>query len=315
MIRLRNVVAFGLITLLGGAAALHAIAQARVWGTITDENDKPVPDVTVTVTLPDIASFKTVEKTDSKGEYAVTLLDATRTYTYTLEKDGYQTLRYTLKVPISSNERHDYQILSKEEAERRGPSGRELSPQDRAVLVFNEGAEASQMGDVATARKKFEEAVGLDPQLGPAFVALGMLSFDDKDFAKAAELGEKSYAIDPKDVKALRLLAAAYQKLGDEAKAKRYSDELVAVDPSAGATETTNKGIELYNGGDTAGAQKLFEQALEADADNARAHYMLGLCLAGSDPAQAKTHFEAFLRLAPDDPDAATAQEMLKYLK
>jgi tetratricopeptide (TPR) repeat protein len=315
MIRFRNVLAGFLIALAGGAAALHAIAQARVWGTITDENGKPVPDVAITVTLPGVDSFKTVEKTDSKGEYAVTLLDATRTYTYTLEKDGYQTLRFTLKVPISSNERHDYQILSMAEAERRGPSGRELSPQDRAVLIFNEGAEASQMGDVATARSKFQEAVGLDPQLAPAYVALGMLSYDDKDYAKAVELGEKAYAIDPKDAKGLRLLVAAYQKAGDDAKSKAYSEQLAAVDPTAGAAETANKGIELYNSGDTAGAQKLFEQAVEADPDNARAHYMLGLCLAGSDPASAKAHLEAFLRLAPDDPDAATAKEMLKYLK
>jgi hypothetical protein len=42
---------------------------------------------------------------------------------------------------------------------------------------------------------------------------------------------------------------------------------------------------------------------------------MLGLCLAASDVAQARGHLETFLRLAPEDPDAPTAREMLQYLQ
>ncbi len=42
---------------------------------------------------------------------------------------------------------------------------------------------------------------------------------------------------------------------------------------------------------------------------------MLGLCYVGEDNKEkAKEHLGKFLELAPNDPDAGTAQEMLKYL-
>jgi Tfp pilus assembly protein PilF len=43
---------------------------------------------------------------------------------------------------------------------------------------------------------------------------------------------------------------------------------------------------------------------------------MLGLCYVNSgDNAKAKEHFSRFLELAPDDPDAGTAAEMVQYLE
>jgi tetratricopeptide (TPR) repeat protein len=314
MTRFRTALAVGALAVLAGAAAVFAVAQARLWGTIKDENGKPVPGVKITITLED-SDFRTEEKSDAKGDYAIALVDATRTYIYTFEKDGYQTLKQSLKVGIGSNERHDFQIVSLEEAQRRGPSGRELTPQEKAVVVFNEGAEAAQMDDTPTARAKFEEAARLDPQLAAAQTALGSLAYEEKDWAKTVEYAERARALDAKDVKALRLLAAAYGQLGDKAKADAARAELAKVDPTAGAADVYNDGVREYNAGNTDAAKQLFDKALEVDPEFAKAHYMLGLCLSGSDAAKAKEHFETFLRLAPDDPDAATAREMLKYLK
>ena len=43
---------------------------------------------------------------------------------------------------------------------------------------------------------------------------------------------------------------------------------------------------------------------------------MLAMCHVGrGENAAAKEQFEKFLAMAPDDPDAATAREMLSYLK
>ena len=44
-----------------------------------DEQGRPVAGVKITVTLPDVGSFRVEETTDGKGNYALTLLDATRT--------------------------------------------------------------------------------------------------------------------------------------------------------------------------------------------------------------------------------------------
>ncbi|HQP92480.1 MAG TPA: tetratricopeptide repeat protein, partial [Thermoanaerobaculia bacterium] len=71
-----------------------------------------------------------------------------------------------------------------------------------------------------------------------------------------------------------------------------------------------------YNAGNTGQALALFTQALASDATFAKAHYMLAMCHVGrGENAAAKEQFEKFLAMAPDDPDAATAREMLSYLK
>jgi Flp pilus assembly protein TadD len=77
-----------------------------------------------------------------------------------------------------------------------------------------------------------------------------------------------------------------------------------------------NRGIELYNGNRIPEAAKVLEGVLQTDPKNARAHYMLGLCYTNTgDLARAKEHLETFLQLAPNDPEAQSARQMLAELK
>jgi tetratricopeptide (TPR) repeat protein len=309
-------VAWAFALLAGCAMSLHAVSQARLYGTILDENGKPVPGVKVTVLLPDVASFKVEETSDSKGGYAVTLIDATKTYTYRLTKDGYQTVEQSLKVPINSNEKHDFKMYSMAAVQAGAAPGRELSAKDKAVLVFNEGAEAAQQGDSATAKAKFAEASKIDPTLAPVWTGLATLAYADKQYAEAIANAEKARALDPQDAKALRILAEGYQQVGDAAKAKEMSALLAGVDPKAGAADLYNQGIREYNAGNMAGALALFEQSLAGDPSFAKTHYMLGMCYVSTgEGAKAKQHLETFIGMAPSDPDAATAKEMLAYIK
>jgi thioredoxin-like negative regulator of GroEL len=73
--------------------------------------------------------------------------------------------------------------------------------------------------------------------------------------------------------------------------------------------------VELYNEGKTGEALPQFERAVAADPQLAKARYLLALCYVNAgQPARAKAELEAFLELAPDDPDAPAAREMLGYL-
>lgn len=291
-----------------------AVGQARIFGKIVDEKDRPVPGARITVTRPDLTTFRLEEKSDEKGNYAVSLVDATKVHVYRIEKEGFQPLELTLKIPIGSNEKRDFRILSLEAA--RDASGSEPSPAQRAVGIFNEGVEALQQGDDLVAGQKFEEAVKLDPNLAPGWSALAALALQQKQTDRAIELAEKARGLDPKEARALRVLVDAYEKAGEKEKSAAAKAELVAVDPRSAAVEAFNEGVRQYNAGNMDSALTLFEQAVAANPDHAKSHYMLGLCLAskGRNP-EARQHFETFLRLAPQDPDAATAREMLNYLK
>ena len=74
--------------------------------------------------------------------------------------------------------------------------------------------------------------------------------------------------------------------------------------------------FEAYDANDMVLAKQRFGKALEIDPNYPQAHYYLGLINVGlGASAEAKTHFERFLELAPNDPEADSAREALKYLK
>jgi Tfp pilus assembly protein PilF len=300
------------IAAAASASPLLALRQARVYGVVQDENGKPVPGVSIVVTHKDISNFRTEATTDDKGEFSVTLVDATRTYIYTVSKDGFQTVVENVKVPIDSNTEHDFSLMSGQTPAAVGGAG---GAGNAAIAAYNEAIKAVDAGDLEGARAKLEEAIKLDPELATAYTALAGIETKQKHWKEAAAAAEKAISRDPGDERALRLRYDALVQLGDKAGAAAAAKALAAVDSSAGAEASYTQAAEKFNAGDLAGAKAQLESALAANPDYARAHYLMGLVLAGSDPAGAKQHLQRFIELAPDDPDAATAKEMLAYLK
>jgi len=112
------------------------------------------------------------------------------------------------------------------------------------------------------------------------------------------------------------VLYAAYSATGQSAKAKEVLSRMEAQDPEKAGKNLFNQAADLYNAGNLADAKPILERVVSSQASNARAHYMLGLCYINEGAnEQAKTHLEKFIELAPKDPDAATAKEMISYLQ
>jgi tetratricopeptide (TPR) repeat protein len=148
--------------------------------------------------------------------------------------------------------------------------------------------------------------------------ALALVYYEDGSYAEAAEVAERFLAAggDGKnDQKMLRLRWESYRAQGDTAKEKEAFDALAAADPKVLVDELFAAGAKLFDAGHADAAGESFEKVLAIDPDHARAHYQLALCLVSSDAAAAIEHLERFLELAPDDPEAPGAEEMLGYLK
>ncbi len=186
---------------------------------------------------------------------------------------------------------------------------------DTVTLIYNAGVAATKTANYASARARFLESLELDPSFKPAILGLALVYSSEGSYQQAAEYAEKHLALEPGNKRTLRIRWDAYRQLGDEEKTKTAFQDLAAADPKVLATEFYNKGNDLFESGDTAAAIKEFERVLEVDPEHARAHYRLGVCHVGSgNNAAAKQHLQKFIEMAPEDPEAPTAKDMLAYL-
>ncbi len=186
---------------------------------------------------------------------------------------------------------------------------------DTAIRIYNLGAESSRAGDRDAAVAHLKQAIEIDPTLDQAYTALGQVLIVKKDFKQAAEVMEKLLARTPQNIEALTIRYEALNAVGDKAGAKAALEAMKSVQASQNPDELFKQGVAQYNAGNPEGAIQTLAQAVTADPKHAKAHFMLGLAYASSNGAKAKEHLQKFLALAPNDPDAATAKEMLTFIK
>ena len=298
------------ILLLGGAANLFAGAEARMTGKITDQaTGQPIPNAVIKLEAVESKNVKQETKTKADGSYAVFVLDGTIRYKFTFSAPGYvpyeETIKLTLGVPFNK----DVQLAKGEAAGAAAP-GRQAKA-DPAVAAYNEGAGLANSGDFAGAAAKFETAVKANPDMTAAWIALAKVSLKQKAYPRAIEAAKKALAIDDEDTDMWAVLYQAYNATGDKANAAIAEKKL-----PKNAGSLFNDAADAINKGDDAKAEGLLKQAIAADEKFAQAYYELGMLYArASKNADAKTNLAKYLELAPDGKDAATAKEMLSYLK
>ncbi len=187
---------------------------------------------------------------------------------------------------------------------------------DTVTILYNEGVQAAKIGDLKSARARFEEALALDPNMTHALTGVAFVYMNEKSYAEAAATAEKILTLEPNHEKALAIRYDAYRGLGDKAKTEEALKALAAVNPQALVEQFFNQGVALFNAGDSAAAVEQFEAVLQIDPKNAQAHYRLGVAqVSAGDMAGAKEHLQKFLELAPDDPEAPAAKDMLSYIQ
>ncbi len=185
-----------------------------------------------------------------------------------------------------------------------------------AAMVYNQGVSALRNGDLTSASASFEEALNIDPNLVPALTAYAAIHMDKGSYAEAAALAERALVVDPDQKRALTIRYDAYRAAGDETKATEAFAALAAANPQALFKDLYEKGVAQFNAGDSATAKESFQRCIEIDSEHAKVRYHLGLVLSSlGETDGAKQHLEKFVALAPDDPDAGAARDMLEYLQ
>ncbi|MGZ7078105.1 MAG: tetratricopeptide repeat protein [Thermoanaerobaculia bacterium] len=305
---MRRSLALCLLALVALASNAFAGAESRLTGKITDAATKaPIGDATIAVAAVEGKNIKLDSKSKKDGTYAVFLLDGTLRYKFTFSAPGYQPVENTMKLKIGSEPNtYDVALYSAEAAKAAAPA--KIDP---AITAFNEGAELANQGKVDEAIAKIETAVAAKPELTIGYQALGRLYMRNKNYPKAIANAEKAIAVDPDDADMNVVLAEACAATGDKAKAAEFKKKL-----PANPTELYNQAADLINSGKDSAAEPLLKQAVGLDEKFAAAYYELGMIYVRvGKNADAKTNLEKYLQLEPNGKEAATAKEMLKYVK
>jgi tetratricopeptide (TPR) repeat protein len=258
----------------------------RVGGVVKDTAGNPLQGVTITVTTDAREDFSMTKSTNKKGKFIIVHLDVALTYTYTFEKEGYQTFTHEVR-PLDVYDSLEFVMLTLEQAGQ--VTDQPISGRARAVKTYNEGVVAKQGGDLDGAEKLFREAVEIDPELVEGYVALASVAHERGDFATAATQAERALELDPDNLLALQLRFDAYRQLGDEGKAAEAAGAMRAAGAGfEAAVVVFNDGVRAYREGNVAEAAAKLEEALALDPDMVQGYVVLGgIALSQGDFARA----------------------------
>jgi tetratricopeptide (TPR) repeat protein len=294
------------------AIAAPVAAQARVQGVVRDDKGQPVEGATVVIDKTDPGRTVHFEaKTNRNGEFIQVGLPS-GSYKMTAEKDKLGSAPSNFTVRQTSAIKMDLTLNMAAAA---------VQAQQAALnKVFQEGVALLDAGNRAGAIEKFTAAAQSSPNCSACYNNIGTIYAQDKEFDKAEGAFKKAIEINANDADAYNGLANIYnaqRKFEDAALASKKAAELSGGIGAAGggsADAIYNQGVSLFNAGKSPEAKPLFEQAIAANPNHADAHYMLGMTLAGENPAKAREEFEAYLKLAPDGKNAALAKQFVDAL-
>jgi tetratricopeptide (TPR) repeat protein len=312
VIRTARALQGAILTFLLLPATLLAVQQGRISGKVTDGTGVVLSDVKITITTKSLTNFKVELKTDKDGKYGTILNDATLTYHYRFEKQGFIPYEQDKKVPIGSSEVLDVQLLTQQQAIEKGVV---KQVEDPFTTSYNAAVEAYQAGDFDAAFAKAQDAIKLGPDKAIAYNLGATVALKKKDWDSVIALGEKSLALEPDNSSLVGMLMDAYRAKGDKAKAAEYEKKYIAANPDQPEI-LYNQAVERYNKNDFKGAEPLLKKVVEGKPDFAKAHYLLGMSYVNLNKIpDMKKHLSEYLKLDPKGSDAGTAKEMLEAFK
>jgi tetratricopeptide (TPR) repeat protein len=308
---MRKTLAVCVLALMVVAGNAFALGEARIQGKITDAaTHKPIPFAEIIV---DAVTGHTVHneyKADKDGVYRFLVLDGTLSYKFTYKAAGYANVEQTMKLTLGDINTKDV-TMAPGSGTTQAAAAPAAAKADPAVAAYNEGAELANAGKVPEAIAKLEEAVTAKPDLTAAYEALAHLYLRNKNYDKAIERANKALEVDNDNQDLFSVLTEAYTAKGDKAKAAEYRKKL-----PADAASMFNEAAHLINSGKDAEAEPLLKSAIAANDKFAPAYYELGMLYVRTQKnADAKTNLQKYLELEPNGKDAATAKEMLNYVK
>jgi tetratricopeptide (TPR) repeat protein len=312
---MRQRITISAVFLIAGLTVVGTVwagPQARVSGVVVDVSGAPIPGATITLTSAELPSYSKSVNTDADGEFRVLILDATKTYLFTVTADGYLDYTEEIKVSVGTTDNEfTFELSTKQQ--RAEAKQKELMEQP-GYKEYGEAKDLLAEGKTAEARARFEDALVAIPDLVEALEEMVGIDYDSGDYELALETARRCLAEDDESIRCLAVASNAAGEVGDVEARKEYLARYQALNPDDPAT-VFNQAVGFLNSMDDEGARPLLEQCLAVDPEFAKCLFEYGMLLLRSgDLEGAKATLEKYLEVAPDGADAVAAAETVKYL-
>jgi tetratricopeptide (TPR) repeat protein len=184
-----------------------------------------------------------------------------------------------------------------------------------AQRLHNEAVALTRANDYEGAYALFKQALELDPNLSSALLGTALAALEIGRYGESLDATEALLESDPDNERAIRLRYNAALEVGDTDRIMDALVDLAKVEPEIARTNLLAMAFESYDANDMVESEKRFRKVLQVDPNHPHSHYLLALIYVNDERVEeAKYHLERFIALAPDDPEAPTATELLRYL-
>ena len=298
--------------LVVAAGTVSAGPQARVSGIVVGTDGAPVSGAKIVITSEELPKYSKELVTKDDGEFKVLILDATKTYLFTVTADGYLTYNEEIKVPVGTTD-NDFTFELTTPKERATKQQKEIMEQP-GYKEYGEAKDLLAEGKSAEARVRLEDALAEVPDLVEALEVMAGIDYDSGDNELALATAKRCLEIDDESLKCLAVASNAAAAVGDTESQQAYLATYQELNPDDPAT-IFNQAVGFLNKMDDENARPLLEECLAVDDTFPKCLFEYGMLLLRSgDLEGAKAQLERYLEVAPDGPDAATAAETVKYL-
>jgi len=295
----------GMLVLGLPSANVIAGGPVEVKGTVTDINGNPLRGVEVSA-IAEGSDTSISAHTKKNGQFSIKLDDFDLLYKLTFTKEDFEAVSTEFVPGPEELSPLDVTLALANQSEQR----------EQAIPVFNEGVAVLESGDKAGALEKFREASEIDPDFVAAANATAAIAMELEDFAAAADAAENLARLEPENLTAISTAYFAELMLVDMERFIPSARRLAENNPEVVSDEMLQHSRVLFDNEELAGSRSLLEIIIEKEPDLAEAQLQLGLtCNMLGDGACAKAALGRYLEIAPDGPDAATAQSLLDYLQ
>ena len=297
------------LLVVAAAGALFAGSEGRLVATVLDAAGNPLKDVQIQLRATEFAYEKS-GKTNKKGQTTLTVLDASRDFRISLQKEGYQTIEEPFKLRVGDTMRRTWTLVEGAEAGGTGldEGPGELDAGGRVLRVYEAAYQALRAGDYETAVAKFQQVSEMAPELPEprAGLAMAYLNLDRHDESLAA--AQSVLEMEPDNVLALRVQYEVYHDLGDSERKDAVLVRLEELDPGPDtARRMFNSGVPMIQAGQLEEAAKRFERALALDSELAPAYAALAQVYMGlGDVDKAVASGERLVELEPESAEILT---------